>query len=305
MSAPIAEFEQADETVSGVKLHYRLGGPEEGRPVILWHGFLSTGNLWRKVAPELVRAGYRVLIPDMRGYGDSDKPEGTDGYDARSLMEETRVLAAAIGFGANRPLLIAAHDMGALPALLWAADHPEEVAALASIEAPVMLGAPLKTVFAYDREHMGEGSMWWWILPLAPDVPECLIVGQERSFLTWFHRHMAHPEAIEPEALDEVLRTFRGREGVLGALGIYRAAFNSIDQTEPLTEQKIVVPVLAVGGRRGLGDRVGQMVMQVAETVEATTLEDSGHFVPEEQPREMVRLLMKLADRTMTEGLQS
>ncbi len=303
MSALIPEFDQADKMVGGVKLHYRLGGPESGRPVILWHGFLSTGHLWRKVAPELARAGYRVLIPDMRGYGDGDKPEGTEGYDARSLMEETRALAAGIGFGGGRPILIAAHDMGALPALIWAADHPEEVAALAYIEAPVMLSGPLKTVFTYDRARMGEGSMWWWILPLAPEVPERLIVGHERAFLTWFHRHMAHPETIGPEALDETLRTFTGREGVLGSMGIYRAAFDSIEQTEPLTEHKIATPVLAVGGRLGLGDRVSKMVALVARNVEAVTLQDSGHFVPEEQPKETVRLLRELADRTMTQGV--
>lgn len=303
MSAHIPEFQQADETVDGVRLHYRLGGPEGGRPVILWHGFLSTGHVWRKVAPDLARAGYRVLIPDMRGYGDSDKPEGVAGYDARSLMEETRALAAAIGFGRNRPVLLAAHDMGGLPALIWAADHADEVAALAYIEAPVMLAAPLKAVFSFDRAHMAEGAMWWWLLPLAPEVPERLIVGNERAFLTWFHRHMAHPEAIEPEALDEVLRSFSGEEGVLGAMGIYRAAFDSIDQTEPLIAKKITTPVLAIGGRKGLGDKVGQMMTQVARTVETATLEDSGHFVPEEQPAETVRRLMALADRTMTEAV--
>ncbi|MGY9047483.1 MAG: alpha/beta fold hydrolase [Rhodobacterales bacterium] len=299
------QFLQANETVNGVSLHYRLGGPEGGRPVILWHGFLSTGNVWRKVAPDLARAGYRVLIPDMRGYGDSDKPEGTAGYDARSLMEETRALTAAIGFGRNLPLLLAAHDMGGLPALIWAADHANEIAALAYIEAPVMLAAALKAAFTFDRAHMAEGSMWWWLLPLAPDVPERLIVGNERAFLTWFHRHMAHPEAIEPAALNEVLRTFHGTEGVLGAMGLYRAAFDSIDQTEPLIANKITTPVLAIGGRKGLGDKVGQMMAQVATIVTAVTLEDSGHFVPEEQPAETVRHLMALADRTMNEGVQT
>ena len=302
MSAAIPGFEQANTTVGGVSLHYRLGGPAEGRPVILWHGFLSTGNLWRKVAPGLAEAGFRVLIPDMRGYGDSDKPEGNAGYDARSLMQETRALAAEIGFGQGRPVLLAAHDMGALPALIWAADHPGEVAGLAYIEAPVMLGEPLRTIFTYDRAHMGEGSMWWWILPLAPEVLERLVVGHEHAFLTWFHRHMAHPEAVEPEALDEVLRTFAGREGVLGATGIYRAAFDTIDQTEPLIAAKITVPVLAIGGRRGLGDKVGLMAGQVARDVEAVTLEDSGHFVPEEQPEETLRRLVAFAGRTMGGG---
>jgi pimeloyl-ACP methyl ester carboxylesterase len=64
--------------------------------VILWHGFLSTAYAWRDVAPALAKAGLAVLIPDMRGYGDSDKPAGNDGYDARSLAEEGRALIAAI-----------------------------------------------------------------------------------------------------------------------------------------------------------------------------------------------------------------
>src|ERR1700722_13100903 len=69
---------------------YWLGGDPHGQPVILWHGFLSTGYAWREVAPVLADAGLAVLIPDMRGFGDSDKPDGTVGYDARALAEEGR-----------------------------------------------------------------------------------------------------------------------------------------------------------------------------------------------------------------------
>ena len=63
-----------------------------------------------------------VLVPDMRGFGDSDKPAGTEGYDGRALAEEFRALRQQIGFGAGRPLTLVAHDMGAPPALLWAAE---------------------------------------------------------------------------------------------------------------------------------------------------------------------------------------
>jgi len=58
-----------------------------GQPAILWHGFLSTGFAWRGVAPALAEAGLAVLVPDMRGFGDSDKPDGDDGYDARALAQ--------------------------------------------------------------------------------------------------------------------------------------------------------------------------------------------------------------------------
>ena len=231
-TASITGFVSQKVTVNGVGLHYWLGGDPDGDPVILWHGFLATGYVWREVGPLLIRSGYSVLIPDMRGYGDSDKPEGTNGYDARSLANEGRALVQELRFGQGKPIIHAAHDMGAFPALIWTADHPDEVAGLLYIEAPVMLGEVLRKIITYTSEAMKEGSMWWWILPLAPDVPERLIVGNERAFLTWFYdRHTINKGAITRGTIDEYLRTFSGREGVLGSMGIYRAAFQSIEQT--------------------------------------------------------------------------
>jgi hypothetical protein len=89
------------------------------------------------------------------------------------------------------------------------------------IEAPIMLGPVLRQVFAYTPQAMAQGSMWWWILPLAPGVPERLIVGNERAFLTWFYEgdHVVNHTAITPEAVDEYLRTFADKEGVLGSMG--------------------------------------------------------------------------------------
>jgi pimeloyl-ACP methyl ester carboxylesterase len=274
-----------------------LGGDPHGQPVILWHGFLSTGYAWREVAPVLANAGLSVLIPDMRGFGDSDKPDGTVGYDARALAEGGRALIAQLGFGKHKPLIHAAHDMGALPALIWCADHAQEVAALIYIEAPVMLGNVLRKIIAYTPEAMAKGSMWWWILPLAPGVPERLVVGNERAFLTWFYEGAtAKLGAIGPDAVDEYLRTFSGREGVLGSMGIYRAAFTSIEQTEPLMKAKTTVPVVAMGGgTRGLGAKVGEMVKLVAEHVEVVTLPDYGHFLPEECPDEVARRILAAA----------
>jgi pimeloyl-ACP methyl ester carboxylesterase len=298
MTAPqIANFESVTANVAGVKLHYWVGGKRGGQPVILWHGFLSTGFAWREVAPALAEAGMSVLIPDMRGYGDSDKPAGTQGYDARALAEECRALVNSIGFGEGKPIIHAAHDMGALPALLWSADHPEEVSGLLYIEAPVMLGAILRNVFTYAPAPMAEGSMWWWILPLAPGVPQRLIVGNERAFLGWFYEggHVAHHSVFTPVVVNEYLRTFAGEEGVLGSMGVYRAAFSSIEQTEPLTTTKVSVPVVALGGERGLGDRVGEMVKMVAQTVEAHTITDCGHFMPEERPEVVVEHVLAMA----------
>ena len=293
-----AGFTSQVATIGRVRLHYWLGGEPKGPPVLLWHGFLSTSLEWRHVMPTLAEAGYALLVPDMRGYGDSDKPPGTEGYDARALAEEFRALVRQIGFGGGKPLLLAAHDMGAPPALLWAADHPEEVAGLLYIEAPVMLSTVLEKIIAYTPEAMKEGSMWWWILPLAPDVPEQLVVGHERAFLTWFYdRHMVRRAATTDEDVNETLRTFSGREGVLGSMGLYRAAFTSIEQTEPLTGHKVRVPLVALGGEKGLGDKVLAMVKMVAKDVEGETIAACGHFLPEERPDVVVRHVQALSAR--------
>jgi pimeloyl-ACP methyl ester carboxylesterase len=126
-----------------------------------------------------------------------------------------------------------------------------------------------------------------------------LVVGSERAFLTWFYeRATAKPGAIGPEALDEYLRTFAGREGVLGSMGVYRAAFTSIAQTEPFMQAKVTVPVVAMGGAKGgLGAMVGEMVKMVAEHVDVVILPDCGHFLPEECPGEVVRQILDVAAR--------
>ncbi len=298
-AAPIAEFRSETATVGDVRLHYWIGGEPGGQPVVLWHGFLSTGYAWREVAPALAKAGLSVLVPDMRGYGDSDKPAGNDGYDARALAEECRKLIAAISFGRDRALILAAHDMGALPALIWSADHPDEVGGLLYIEAPVMLGEVLRRVFAYTPEAMAQGSMWWWILPLAPGVPERLIVNNERAFLGWFFEgpHVVNHAAFSPAVVDEYLRTFAGTEGVLGSMGIYRATFATIEQTETLLANKIRIPVVALGGENGLGAKVGEAVAMVAENVETHTLAGGGHFMPEEHPGFVIEHILSLCAR--------
>ena len=292
---PLPGFRSEKHDIGGARLHAWIGGDPQGPPVVLWHGFLATSYAWHKVAPRLAEAGLSVLVPDLLGFGDSAKPEGVRGYDARAIADQTRELVRALHFGEGKPLVLAAHDMGAPPALLWAADHPVEIASLLYIEAPVMLSSVLQGVLAYTPEAMKEGSMWWWILPLAPGVAERLVVGHERAFLEWFYdKATATRSSIEPSTVDEYLRTFAGQEGVLGAMGVYRAAFASIAQTEPLTKAKIRQPVIAIGGVKGLGANVGTMVKLVAENVEPVTLEDCGHFVPEESPDAIVQRVLKI-----------
>lgn len=290
-------FASATAEVGGTHLHYRVGGDPNGRPVLLWHGFLATSYVWHQVAPVLASAGFAVLIPDMRGFGDSDKPAGVAGYDGVALAEEFRQLVAQIGFGGGQPLTLVAHDMGAPPALLWAAHHPDEIASLLYIDEPLMLGDVMQGILAYTPETMTKGSLWWWITALAPEMPERFFVGREREFLTWFYRLTTVPNVIAESTVDEYLRTFAGVEGVLGAMGVYRAAFVTIGQTEPLAHDKVQVPVVAIGGADSMGPNVAAWLRRVAEHVEERSIAGSGHFVPEERPIELAAEIIAAVGR--------
>jgi pimeloyl-ACP methyl ester carboxylesterase len=301
--APIDGFRSRTAEVGSINLHYRIGGNPAGSPVLLWHGFLGTSYIWRHVAPQLADAGCAVLIPDMRGYGDSDKPAGNDGYDAAALAEEIRALVAQLRFGAGRPLTVAAFDMGAPPALLWAAAHPEEISGLLYLEEPVLLAEVISQIIAFNPVSMQRGSLWWWILPHAPNAPERLIVGNERAFLTWFYdRDPSTQRAVDPLAVDEYLRTFSGHDGVLGALGVYRTVFTTMEQTAPLKENKVTVPIIALGGERAQGDRVREMISLVAQNVAGGTVPDCGHFLPEERPDEITRQILNLIKSQKSPG---
>lgn len=281
-----------DETFShhtieanGIRLHYVIGGT--GTPVLLWHGFLETWYCWRKLMPALAQR-HTVIAPDMRGYGDSDKPD--DGYDARTLVEDFRQLVAQLGF---RQLHLVAHDMGAPPALLYAAQYSEQVLSLTYLEEPVLLSQALQQIFQFTPEATPAGGLWWWTFALAQNLPETLITGHEREFLTYFYNTYCHnPSAIAPDVIDEYMRSFAAPKGVSGALGVYRAVFESIKQTEPLAQNKLKTPILALGGDQVLGDRVKMMLQNVAENVRGGAIEQCGHFVADERPDYLVEQLI-------------
>lgn len=172
-----ATFTHYTTLVNGsVRLHYVMGG--QGEPVLLWHGFLETWYCWRKIMPTLAEK-YTVIAPDMRGYGDSEKP--SSGYDARTLALDFRALVQQLGF---REIFIVAHDMGAPPALVYAGEYPDEVRGLAYLDEPVLTEENMQQVHKFTSDTLKNGGLWWWAFGLAADVPERLITGKEREFLT-------------------------------------------------------------------------------------------------------------------------
>lgn len=278
-------FSHHTVSVNDTTIHYVKGG--SGSPILLWHGFLETWYCWRKIMPSLAKK-YTVIAPDMRGYGDSEKPDS--GYDAHTLADDFRGLIQKEGI--SEELIIIAHDMGAPPALLYAAEHPNEIKALVYMDNPVLTTKNMRLLNSFDPSIQKRGGLWWWGFAFATDMPERLLIGNERKFLTWFYEFSPDGgTSIEEEAIQEYLRSFCGTEGIRGSFGIYRDVFKSMEQTDIYEENKVKTPILALGG--GLGDMVKKMLQGVAEDVYGGVVPNCGHFIPDERPQYVIDELEK------------
>jgi pimeloyl-ACP methyl ester carboxylesterase len=279
----IAGFERRDVAANGARLSVQLGG--EGPPLLLVHGWMGKGYTWRHVAP-LLAARHRVVVPDMRGYGESDKPEG--GYDGLSLVEDLRALCAALGV--ERPLVVG-HDMGALPALLWAATRPEEVAGLSYLDEPL----PGFNLEGYTTFGPPIGGFWWFGFNWTPGLAELLMEGREREFVGFLMPKMvANPAALTDADLDEYARTLRGRAAIAGSLGWYRAVLETSAQIREALSGGLKVSVLALGGEYGIAGTHDQF-RDHAPMLEGGVIAGCGHLIPEEKPEELAARLLAFA----------
>lgn len=285
-----ADFDHARAYVNGgVKLHYRTAG--EGPTVLLVHGWMGTSYTWRHVAPALVAAGYRVIAPDMRGYGDSDKP--ATGYDGLTLVEDLRQLLTQTA--ATGPVHVVGWDMGALPAFLLAAHHPAEVASLTYLDEPLP-AVNLAEMTTFRQETYG--GYWHFGFNHALDLPEVLITGREREFWQYLHGLMLfNPAAITDADRAEYLRTYAAPGGVRGSVGWYRDALTTTEQfAEVIARGKLTLPVLGLGGQYGTSYTYAQLAT-VAEHVEGGIIPNCGHMVAEEAPEYLTQALLAFFSR--------
>lgn len=272
--------------VNGIRLHYRIGG--QGNPIILMHGWLGTSYSWRKVAPSLA-GKYTVVVPDLRGYGDSDKPE--TGYDGLTLVEDIRQLVNQLGLGTPH---VVGHDMGALPAYLYAAKYPDEVKSLVYLDEPLP-GYNLHLFSTFSRETFG--GYWHFGFNHANDLPECLITGREREFIKYLFGLMLYdPSAITEEDINEYMRTYAAPGGVRGSNGCYRALLDTVDQFKEVGNTKLSLPVLAYGGEFGLPMTMEQM-KTITENLTGGVIPKCGHLIPEEAPEFLVQELLKFWEK--------
>jgi len=261
-------------------LHYVIGG--HGNPIVLLHGWPETWYEWHKVMPALAK-NYTVIAPDLRGLGDSSKPP--TGYDGKTVAEDIHQLVGKLGF---KTIFLVGGDIGALIAYPYAAAHPTEVKRLAVWEAPIPgFSVP------------GRAPVWWFPFHQTPNIPEALVQGKELIYLSWFYQNLAfNPSAITQTAINEYVSHYSAPGGMRAGFEYYRAFPQDVIQNQNYSKTKLTMPVLALGGGY-IPTFGGNITMPsiaygmkiLAQNVQTMIIPNSGHWIQEEQPVLLVKLL--------------
>jgi pimeloyl-ACP methyl ester carboxylesterase len=271
-------FHHHTASVNGVRLHYVTTG--QGDPVVLLHGWPQTWFEWRRIIPALAER-YTVIAPDMRGLGDSSKP--TTGYDKRTVADDIYKLVRKLGF---EKIFLVGHDWGGPVAYAYAAAHPDDVRRLVILDVAIP-GAELEEALRPRR-----GGIWHIQFHNVHDLPEALIAGRERTYLTWFYRTAYNPGAITEQEIDEYVRCYSAPGALRAGFEYYRAIWDDAEHNKENAKTKLKMPVLALGGERGFGAAGMRSMLTLAENVRGGVIEKCGHWIAEERPDYLIEQLL-------------
>ncbi|EMD28407.1 alpha/beta fold hydrolase [Amycolatopsis azurea] len=271
----------------GVALNVAVAGT--GSPIVLLHGFPETHLMWRHVAADLA-ADHTVLCPDLRGYGESDKPADTgETYSKRSMAAD--VVAVAKAFGHDR-FALAGHDRGALVALRAGLDHADKVSHLAILDV-------LPTLDMWEVMHGTSAAVGFHLYLMAqpPGLPEQLIAGAPDAFFghfldAWTQRGDAIPADVRAAYLEA------SRNAVTSIVADYRASAGidvEHDKADREAGNRLAMPltVLQQDWGAALGYDADALWRAWATDLDHRTV-TSGHFMAEESPAEVVKALRDL-----------
>jgi haloacetate dehalogenase len=284
MRSGITEFTQSRVDVGLVALSLHEGG--KGPPLVLLHGFPQNHMCWAGIAPAFARH-HRVLVPDLRGYGDSDAPPDDVAhrvYSKRTMAEDIVALADRLGIGRFSVL---GHDRGARVAYRLALDHPDRVERLGIIEV-----IPTAEFWrAWDAELAMKAYHWTFLAQPAP-LPETLISADPAGYVETALRTWTRAKSLDvfaPEALASYRAQALDPARIAAMCADYRAGATTdraLDEADRAAGRKIAAPLMFLCGEDGFPAQTGDPAAiwrRWATRVEATTCA-SGHFAMEENP---------------------
>jgi pimeloyl-ACP methyl ester carboxylesterase len=267
-----------DAMILGVKLHYTMAG--HGPTVILLHGYAETSRMWTSILP-LLAERFTVIAPDLPGIGDSAIP--ADGLDMKTAAIRIHELARSLGIAKAR---VVGHDIGLMVAYAYAAQFPAEVEKL------VVMDAFLPGVSGWEGVYNNPDL---WHFRFHGPTPEALVQGRERAYFDYYWNDFAADKTRSiPEADRKAYAAAYARPGRMQAGWGYFASFpQAAKDFAQLSQTRLTMPVLSIGGEKSLGGVLGEQMKLVASDVTVVVLKNTGHWILEENPKETTDALAK------------
>jgi pimeloyl-ACP methyl ester carboxylesterase len=264
--------------IDGAKLHYMTAG--HGTPLILLHGYAETSLMWKPIIPVLAER-FTVIAPDLPGIGDSDIP--ADGLDMKNAAVRIHDLAKSLGV---QKAEVVGHDIGLMVAYAYAAQFPTEVTKL------VLMDAFLPGVEGWEAVYNNPAI---WHFRFNGPTPEALVQGRERTYFDYFWNDFAADKMHSiPEADRSAYAAVYARPGRMHAGWAYFVSFlQAAKDFAQLSQTKLTMPVLAIGGDKSLGEALGKQAKLVATDAIVVVLKNTGHWVLEENPKDTTEALQK------------
>lgn len=277
---------------TGIKMRFAIGG--KGPALMLVHGHPHTHIIWRKVAPLLAQK-YTVVLPDLRGYGDTDKPESTPDHRPYSKKEMAKDLISLMRLLSMPTFAFIGHDRGARVGHRLALDYPESVTKAVFVDI-----APTATMYALTNKEFATKYFWWFFLIQPEPFPEKLIGFDPDYFL---HHHINGQikikGCVEDKAFNEYLRCYKDPRTIHAICEDYRAAATiDLDDDKEDADKKIQCPLHLLWGARGTVGKLYDVVgtwKEKAVTVSGEAL-DCGHSPEEECPSGFLEKVLAFLD---------
>jgi pimeloyl-ACP methyl ester carboxylesterase len=267
---PLAE---RDIACNGLRLHVVEAGPADGPLVILLHGFPEFWRGWRHQIGPLTRAGFRVVVPDQRGYNLSDKPDGISAYGVERLAADILALADSYGVAAFD---LVGHDWGGIVAFWLAARHPGRIRRLA------ILNAPHPDAFGpYMRRHPSQvvRSLYAAFFQL-PGLPERMLSARNHAALARALTATARPGAFTPEDLAAYREAWAQPGALTAMLNWYRA----LVRRSRKPAGRVTVPMLMIWGQKdaALSEGLARASLDLCDDVRVLWRQEATHWVQHE-----------------------
>ena len=264
--------------VDGVKLHYMTAG--HGPTVVLLHGFAETSRMWKAIIP-LLAEKFTVIAPDLPGIGDSSIP--ADRIDMKTSASRIHALVRSLGVEKAR---VVGHDIGLMVAYAYATQFPAETEKL------VVMDAFLPGVPGWEAVYNNPSI---WHFRFNGPTPEALVKGRERTYFEYFWNDFAADKTRSiPEADRKAYTEAYSKPGRMHAAWAYFASWPQLAKDfAQLSQTKLTMPVLSIGGEKSLGNQLAEQMKLVASDPTIVVLKETGHWILEERPKETTDALVK------------